>query len=56
VTTLQGAQVTLRPPTEADVPELARIRTTEEVHRWWRGGEDMTKAVADDLAQPDVET
>jgi len=52
----EGAQVTLRPPTEADVPELARIRTTEEVHRWWRGGEDMTKAVADDLAQPDVET
>jgi aminoglycoside 6'-N-acetyltransferase len=54
VTTLQGAQVTLRPPTEADVPELARIRTTEEVHRWWRGGEDMMKAVVDDLAQPDV--
>jgi aminoglycoside 6'-N-acetyltransferase len=53
---LQGAQVTLRPPTEADVPELARIRTTEEVHRWWRGGEDMMKAVVDDLAQPDVET
>ena len=56
MTTLQGAQVTLRPPTPADVPELARIRTTEQVHRWWRGGDDMTKAVTDDLEQPDVET
>ena len=56
MTTLQGAQVTLRPPTAADVPALARIRTTEHVHRWWRGGDDMTKAVAEDLAQPDVET
>ena len=56
MTTLQGAQVTLRPPTAADVPELARIRTTEQVHRWWRGGDDMTKAVTDDLEQPDVET
>ena len=56
MTTLQGAQVTLRPPTAADVPQLARIRTTEQVHRWWRGGDDMTKAVTDDLEQPDVET
>jgi len=56
VTTLQGARVTLRPPTAADVPELARIRTTEQVHRWWRGGDDMTKAVTEDLEQPDVET
>ncbi|GAC1669557.1 MAG: GNAT family protein [Candidatus Dormibacteraceae bacterium] len=56
MTTLQGAHVTLRPPTEEDVPELARIRTTEPVHRWWRGGDDMTAAVIDDLAQPEVET
>jgi aminoglycoside 6'-N-acetyltransferase len=56
VTTLQGAQVTLRPPTAADVPDLARIRTTEQVHRWWRGGDDMRKAVTEDLEQPDVET
>ena len=56
MTTLQGAQVTLRPPTDADVPELARIRATEQVHRWWRGGDDMATAVADDLAQPDVDT
>ncbi len=56
MTTLQGARVTLRPPTAADVPELARIRTTEQVHRWWRGGDDMTKAVTEDLEQPDVET
>ena len=56
MTTLQGARVTLRPPTAADVLELARIRTTEQVHRWWRGGNDMTKAVIEDLEQPDVET
>jgi aminoglycoside 6'-N-acetyltransferase len=56
VTTLQGAQVTLRPPTEKDVPELARIRATEQVRQWWRGGEDMTAAVTEDLAQPDVES
>lgn len=56
MTTLQGAQVTLRPPTEDDVPELVRIRTTEQVRRWWRGGDDMTSAVTEDLAQPDVET
>ena len=56
MTTLQGAQVTLRQPAAADVPELARIRTTEQVHRWWRGGDDMTKAVTEDLEQPDVET
>ena len=53
---LQGAQVKLRPATETDVPELARIRATPEVLRWWRGGDDMTAAVAGDLAQPDVET
>ena len=55
-TTLKGAHVTLRPATEADIPELARIRATPEVLRWWRGGDDMTAAVADDLAQQDVET
>jgi aminoglycoside 6'-N-acetyltransferase len=54
--TLQGAQVRLRPAATTDVAELARIRATPEVHRRWRGGEDMTAAVADDLAQADVET
>ena len=55
-TPLQGAQVTLRPATNADIPELAAIRATPEVLRWWRGGDDMTAAVTDDLAQPDVKT
>ncbi len=54
--TLQGAQVRLRAATDTDIPELARIRATPQVLRWWRGGEDMTAAVADDLAQPDIET
>jgi aminoglycoside 6'-N-acetyltransferase len=56
VTTLQGAKVTLRPPTREDVAELARIRDTEQVHRWWRGGDDMVAAVEEDLAQPGVDT
>ena len=38
------------------MPELARIRATPEVLRWWRGGEDLSAAVVDDLAQTDVET
>jgi aminoglycoside 6'-N-acetyltransferase len=54
--TLHGARVTLRRATQTDIPELARIRSAEEVRRWWRGDEDMTAAVAEDLDQPDVET
>ncbi|MDQ2942409.1 MAG: GNAT family N-acetyltransferase [Candidatus Dormibacteraeota bacterium] len=56
MTTLQGAQIKLRPATAEDVKELARIRATPEVKSRWRGGEDMALAIADDLAQPDVET
>ena len=53
---LRGAQVTLRPATAADIPELARIRSTPEVLRWWRGGEDMTASVAEDLQDEGTET
>jgi aminoglycoside 6'-N-acetyltransferase len=56
MTTLHGAQVTLRPATTEDVPELARIRATPEVQSRWRGGDDMVSSVSDDLAQTDVET
>ena len=54
--TLQGAKVTLRPATAADIPELARIRSTPEVLRWWRGGEDMKASVAEDLEDEGTET
>ena len=54
--TLQGAHVTLRPATGADVPALARIRSTPEVMRWWRGGEDIAASVAEDLAEEGTET
>jgi aminoglycoside 6'-N-acetyltransferase len=54
--TLQGTHVTLRPVTPDDIPALARIRTTPEVARWWRGGEDMAAAVAEDLAEEGPET
>jgi aminoglycoside 6'-N-acetyltransferase len=53
---LQGANVRLRPATPADIPELARIRATPEVTRWWRGGDDMAAAVAEDLAEEGTET
>jgi aminoglycoside 6'-N-acetyltransferase len=52
---LHGRSVTLRPATEADVPALAAIRATPEVHRWWRGGPDLAAEVAGELADPDVE-
>jgi aminoglycoside 6'-N-acetyltransferase len=53
VTTLQGAAVRLRPVARADIPDLARIRRTPEVHQHWRGGDDMVAAVEQDLAEPD---
>jgi len=53
---LQGERVTLRPATSSDIPELARIRATPEVLRWWRGGEDMAASVAEDLAEEDTAT
>lgn len=54
--TLQGAQVTLRPAGAADIPELARIRSTPAVLRWWRGGDDMAASVAEDLEDEGTET
>ena len=56
MTTLHGEQVTLRPATTADVTDLARIRSTPEVLRWWRGGEDMPASVSEDLAEEGTET
>jgi aminoglycoside 6'-N-acetyltransferase len=56
VKTLQGEHVTLRAATPADIPELARIRATPEVLRWWRGGDDLAAAVAEDLAEEGTET
>jgi aminoglycoside 6'-N-acetyltransferase len=54
--TLQGAHVALRTATTADIPELARIRSTPEVLRWWRGGADMAASVAEDLEDEGTET
>ena len=53
---LQGMHVRLRTAGSADIPELVRIRSTPEVMRWWRGGDDMAAAVADDLAEEGTET
>jgi aminoglycoside 6'-N-acetyltransferase len=56
MTTLMGTLVTLRPATTEDVPELTRIRATPDVAHWWRGGDDMAAAVAEDLAEEGTET
>jgi aminoglycoside 6'-N-acetyltransferase len=56
MTTLRGEHVTLRPATTSDVAELARIRSTPDVMRWWRGGEDLGASVAEDLADEGTET
>lgn len=53
-TSLPGARVMLRPATVDDVPELARIRATPEVRRYWGGGTDLAEAVAQDLADPEA--
>jgi aminoglycoside 6'-N-acetyltransferase len=53
VTTLHGASVILRPADRSDVPELVRIRQTPEVHRHWRGGDDMVAEVEKDFDEPD---
>ena len=52
--TLQGEEVRLRAVGKADVADLARIRRTPEVHRHWRGGDDLVAAVEGDLAEPDA--
>jgi aminoglycoside 6'-N-acetyltransferase len=51
VPVLEGELVRLRPATRADIPRLAEIRRTPEVHAHWRGGEDMVAAVEEDFAE-----
>jgi aminoglycoside 6'-N-acetyltransferase len=53
MTILQGESIRLRPAMLDDVPALARIRATPEVHRHWRGGDDMTAAVLEDFREQD---
>ncbi len=48
---IQGAQIRLRPAARDDIDELVRIRETPEVHRHWRGGDDLRKAVEEDFAE-----
>ncbi|WP_189149081.1 GNAT family N-acetyltransferase [Streptomyces lacrimifluminis] len=53
---LRGTLVTLRPATAADIPALATIRSTPEVYTRWRGGEDLTVTVAEELEDPGTRT
>jgi len=48
--------VILRPATSADVPDLARIRSTPEVRRRWRGDDDLVAEVDRDLDDPELQT
>jgi aminoglycoside 6'-N-acetyltransferase len=56
MTKLQGALVSLRVAKADDIPALASIRATPEVHRWWRGEGDMAVEVAADLADAEAQT
>jgi aminoglycoside 6'-N-acetyltransferase len=51
---LDGAGVRLRPASHDDIPALVRIRQTPEVYAYWRGGDDLRKAVEEDFAEPGV--
>ncbi|MGH3486059.1 MAG: GNAT family N-acetyltransferase, partial [Nocardioidaceae bacterium] len=51
-----GDPVILRPATSADVPDLARIRSTPEVRRRWRGDDDLVAEVDRDLDDPELQT
>jgi aminoglycoside 6'-N-acetyltransferase len=53
MTVLEGAVVRLRAADRSDIPRLAEIRRTPEVHRHWRGGDDMVAAVEEDFAEID---
>lgn len=48
---MRGELVVLRPVVDEDVPDLSRIRDTEEVVRWWGAG-----SVGAELADSDSET
>ena len=50
---LHGELVRLRPATRDDIDDLVRIREAPEVHRHWRGGDDLRKAVEEDFAEDD---
>jgi aminoglycoside 6'-N-acetyltransferase len=55
-TRLLGASVVLRPAAAGDIPVLAGIRATPEVHARWRGDGDMAEVVAAELADPEAHT
>lgn len=52
MTVLEGSRVRLRTATAADVDDLAAIRSTPRVHRWW-GGDDVTRETREDLNDDD---
>jgi aminoglycoside 6'-N-acetyltransferase len=49
---LHGSIIALRPATGDDIATLVPIRLAPEVRTWWRGGDEMAAAIAQDLAEP----
>lgn len=54
MTELHGDVVRLRPAIRDDIPRLAEIRRHPEVYAFWRGGDDMVKAVEEDFAEEGI--
>jgi RimJ/RimL family protein N-acetyltransferase len=53
---LPGDSVILRTATAADVSAFARIRSTPEVRRRWRGDDDLAAEIRRDLDDPGLQT
>lgn len=51
---LHGVHVRLRAAAEPDVWALVAIRQHPEVRRWWRGDDDLERAVRENLSDEDV--
>lgn len=54
VPVLDGKIVRLRPRGAGDLTELVRIRATAEIFDRWRGGDDLTATVEEEIADPDA--
>lgn len=51
---LAGRSVLLRSAVSEDIRALVAIRSTPQGFHRWRGGTDLTRAVAEDFAEPDA--
>jgi aminoglycoside 6'-N-acetyltransferase len=54
MTLLTGESVVLRLAEDRDIPDLIRIRSTPQVRHWWRGEDDLTAELREDIANPEM--